>query len=283
GDGEGGHHPEDVPEGVAESLRSLPCISFQNQYGRQEQGQQKKDMVEADPDVPDALAQVIEKLPERRGFARAERERRPLGGEHCGLRGAAALEAQQAAVRRIDVEEQAVGDLHRSRRASPAVGVEAQHCVSAVAVLVHQQIRGSERTGLSVRKELESGKRIRLDPLAPGLELAPGDLAVAVGVQADRELEVAQRDVPLAAQRRALDAHRQVAVARFVSVRSPRDEQEKYEKNLHFRRAASARNFSLSNSLDSSHASAGAAATGSRAASAASMRIWASRGSRWLR
>jgi hypothetical protein len=34
--------------------------------------------------------------------------------------------------------------------------------------------------------------------------LAPGDLAVGVGVQADRGVEVAQRDIPLAGERGAI-------------------------------------------------------------------------------
>ena len=57
--------------------------------------------------------------------------------------------------------------------------------------------------------------------MAPVLaaDLVPGQFAVAVLVEAEGEVEVAQRDVPLAGDLLALDVQRQVAVARLVRLR----------------------------------------------------------------
>ena len=50
----------------------------------------------------------------------------------------------------------------------------------------------------------------------PRAQLAPRDLAVAVGVEREHVVEIAQRDVPLPAQRRAVALEGQVGVARLV-------------------------------------------------------------------
>ncbi len=50
-------------------------------------------------------------------------------------------------------------------------------------------------------------------------DLAPGDFAVAVGIQADQQLQVGQRDVPLDRQSLAAGSNPQVAIARFVCQR----------------------------------------------------------------
>src|SRR6185436_13453934 len=97
-----------VPKRIAKARRGAPVFMFKNQDGREQKRNQKENMVEADPDVPDALAQVVQKLRQSGAFARLERQSRALWRQHPGLCGAAALETQQAAVRRVQVEEQAV-------------------------------------------------------------------------------------------------------------------------------------------------------------------------------
>ncbi len=69
------------------------------------------------------------------------------------------------------------------------------------------------------RAQLQSRESIGSDIRVMRLDLAPGDIAVSAVVQADREIEIAQRDVPLPAQIRTLGTDREVAVARLVCVR----------------------------------------------------------------
>jgi len=64
-------------------------------------------------------------------------------------------------------------------------------------------------------------------------ELPPGNVAVAVVVQSDGKVEVAQRDVPLPAQVRAVDAQREVAVAGLVRERRGADEQREPDQPPH--------------------------------------------------
>ena len=99
------------------------------------------------------------------------------------------------------------------------------------------------------------------------LQLAPGDRAVAVGIEPDGVLEIAQGDVPLPAQRPAIGVQRQVAVARLCAP-GPIPRRAGGAKRKAFiagkrRRAASC---SLSKRLSSSHCSTGAAAFASFAA-----------------
>ena len=71
-------------------------------------------MVEADPDVPHAFAHVVGELPPASSVACALTSSFGRSGESMPVvRVAAALDAQQAAVRRIEVEEQAVLHFHR--------------------------------------------------------------------------------------------------------------------------------------------------------------------------
>ena len=50
-------------------------------------------------------------------------------------------------------------------------------------------------------------------------DLAPGDRAVLVGVEPDREIEIAQRDVPLTLDRVAVDLECEIAVGGFMGER----------------------------------------------------------------
>ena len=65
-------------------------------------------------------------------------------------------------------------------------------------MLVDQLLDGRGRAHRAGAGELEPGERVGGDVAVPGLELAPGDRAVAVAVEPDRVLQVAQRDVPAA-------------------------------------------------------------------------------------
>jgi hypothetical protein len=47
-------------------------------------------------------------------------------------------------------------------------------------------------------------------------QLAPGDFAIAVGIKAEREIDVAQGDIPLPAQFAALNRKHQIGIAGLV-------------------------------------------------------------------
>ena len=183
--------------------------------------------------MPDAFAEVIEELCQQRRLAGAEREPRAIWRQHHGLRRAGALEAQQAAMRGIEVEEQAVGDFDRCRRARAAVGVETHDLVGAVAVFVHQMHGRRQLAVATIGAHREPCQRVGGDVGVPGAQLAPGDFAVAVAVQADRKFEIAQRDVPLAAYRRAFHAERKVAVAGFVCERGGAEKRRSQDQEPH--------------------------------------------------
>src|SRR5438132_5292116 len=90
--------------------------------------------------------------------------------------------------------------------------------------------RRARRAVGAARAQLQSLQRVRGDVRVVRLHLAPGDVAVAARVQADREIEVAQRDVPLAVEVRALDADREIAVARLVRERVGGRERKHYRE-----------------------------------------------------
>jgi hypothetical protein len=71
-------------------------------------------------------------------------------------------------------------------------------------VVVDELRAGPHRARLAVEREREMRERIAGDLGVPGSQLAPGDAPVTVRVDADRVLEVAQRDVPLAVDPRAV-------------------------------------------------------------------------------
>ena len=122
---------------------------------------------------------------------------------------------------RIEVEEQAVADGERLRRRGAGRG-EAQHRVRAVAVVVDQLLGDLRRAGRAGGPQPQPRQRVGGDVGVLRLDLAPGDLVVLIGVEPERVVEVAQRDVPLAVDPVAVDLERQVAVGRLVRVRQGR-------------------------------------------------------------
>jgi hypothetical protein len=72
------------------------------------------------------------------------------------------------------------------------------------------------RYWLAVGRDDQVRQRVRRDVGMPLAQLAPGDLAVAVGVQPDGGFQVAQGDVPLPAQFAALNRKHQIGIAGLV-------------------------------------------------------------------
>src|ERR1043166_9602959 len=151
-DGERGHDSRDVPERGAEALRGTPLAVATPEDRRQKQREQEQDVIEAEPDVPDALVHVGgELLP---GGPVAERLR-PRG---CGKDNAVIASAfdvlKQSAMRRVDVEEQPIVDREQTLRLW-TLGVERKHRVASVAMLVEEQVAGVERARRAGRDDIQ--------------------------------------------------------------------------------------------------------------------------------
>jgi MarR-like DNA-binding transcriptional regulator SgrR of sgrS sRNA len=99
-----------------------PCLV--HQHGRQQQGEQEQDVVEADPDMPDAFDEVLAESARRETLAGGKALLRTLRREHRGLRQAIELQAQQAAMQGIELEQQAIAEHfsspHRGAGSAPA-------------------------------------------------------------------------------------------------------------------------------------------------------------------
>src|SRR5215469_18695067 len=81
----------------------------------------------------------------------------------------------------------------------------------------------------------ESGQCVSGDFLVLGLDFSPSNLAVAIGIEHDCIVEVAQCNVPLPTYVIALRRKREVAVARLVGMRggSPRRQQQNQKEKPH--------------------------------------------------
>ncbi|WP_308296428.1 hypothetical protein [Rhizobacter sp. J219] len=125
---------------------------------------------------------------------------RRLGAEDGAARAGGGGEVQQAAVLRVEFSEEPVVECQARGRRHGAADRQLQHAVGAVGVAVDQLLRHVQPAGLAVGLQREAGQRIGGDLGVFGAGFAPGDAAVAIGIEADREVEVAQGDVPLAAE-----------------------------------------------------------------------------------
>ncbi len=153
-------------------------------------------MIEADPDVPNPLAAIINEL----GEATRPRQLKTLA---CGIRteyrGACrprVFKAQQAFVLGIEIEKEAVTDF-KLRSRPRALRGEAQHRVGAVAVLVDQMFGRAQRARRAIERNREPRQRVRSELSMPRAQFTPRDLAIAIAVESDRKIKIAQRDVPL--------------------------------------------------------------------------------------
>src|SRR3954469_21075976 len=103
-------------------------------------------MIEARPDVLDAVADVAAQLRELRDRADLERLVSARCGKYrAGYRTAAVLEFHEAAMLRVDVEQEAIVDFEfvHARRAR---GTKTQHQITAVAVPVDGVVGDRQRT-----------------------------------------------------------------------------------------------------------------------------------------
>src|ERR1700732_1144783 len=145
---EGAHDLHDVKKGGSKPGSRLPALAAYrrpHEHGRQQQGQQKKQVIEAGPDVAYALAGIVEKLFPPRRLAQCERLVRLLGAENAGAGGALILEAEQTAMLRGEIKKQPIANREYSRRGTASCS-ETQHFVGAVAMAIDQMLPDLRRT-----------------------------------------------------------------------------------------------------------------------------------------
>ena len=180
-------------------------------------------MVDPDPDVADAFAQIGRELLPQVGAATRHVPGPPLGTKDARLGQIARLHLDETSVQGIEFEQEAIGDLERADR-DRTMRDEAQHRVGTVAMLVDEMLDWLCRATGTGADEFEARERVGGNVGVSGFHLAPGDRAVAVPVEPDCVLQVAQRDVPTAGHRLLADGQAEVAVAGLV--RAGRGRQE---------------------------------------------------------
>ncbi len=106
-------------------------------------------------------------------------------------------------MRGIHVEQEAVGHAQRSR-SGRATALQVEDRERGPAVPVHAALPRCNVARRAVGLDCEAAQRVARDFLTARLDLAPRDRGVAVGVEAHRVLEIAQRHVQPAVNRVAL-------------------------------------------------------------------------------
>src|SRR6516165_4808141 len=208
---------DDVDKRLAEAGDGLPFSAAQLEHCGQQQGAQKEYVIKAGPDVPDTGSKEIEKLaPERRRMT-FELPGLVFGAENCGMGAALVLQPKQSPVLRIDIEEERVFDA-QNLWGRWAVDGEPHDLVGTVAVVVDQMLDDRNRAAGAIGGNHQPGQCVGSNFLVLRLDFTPRDLAVAIGIEPDREVEVAQRDVPLPGQVTGLQREGEVAVAGFMGM-----------------------------------------------------------------
>jgi hypothetical protein len=198
----------------------------------------------------------------------------------------------------VEVEQQAIVELQFADAGWAAPG-QLEHGIGAIGMAVDQVVGNLQLAGAAAVQR-QAAQRPGIDLGVARAQFAPGDLAVAIGIEAEREIDVAQRDVPLPGDLAALHVEHQIAVAGLVRQSRQREQQNQAAEpgtNPH-RRITSAvpqgdtalhnfwsrsRKRASSKPLLVSQSRTGLAAAASPAAIAASSRMRASRGSRCTR
>src|SRR5215469_18633059 len=146
--------------------------------------------------MPDAGLKKVEKLAPERDQMRFELPGFVVWAENRGMSATLVLQPKQPPVLRIDIEEQCVFDAQNSR-GHQAVSGEPHDLVGAVAVVVDQMLDNRNWAADAIGGNHQSGQCVSGDFHVFGLDFSPSNLAVAIGIEPDRKVEIAQCDVPL--------------------------------------------------------------------------------------
>jgi hypothetical protein len=143
-------------------------------------------------------------------------------------------------VQGIELEQQTVVQLQLAAGGRAAAG-QLQHGVGAVGVGIDQMVGDAQCAGAAALQR-QATERPGRDVDMARAQFAPGDLAVAVAIEPEGEIDVAQGDVPLPGNFLALDLEHQIAVAGLVRQHRQGQQQRKSEQTAaqHHRRVTSA-------------------------------------------
>ena len=119
-------------------------------------------MIEADPDVPDAVPDVVAELPHPARLGQFDALGRARRAEDRGAGPAGVLQAQQAAMLWIHLEKETVAGGEHAGRAL-ALRDKAQHRVGPVTVLVHHVPEHPGRAGAVVLRQRQARQRVGRD------------------------------------------------------------------------------------------------------------------------
>src|SRR5215469_8921102 len=209
--------PRTPKKSLAEARYGQPSSVTVLEHRREQQGAEKQDVIEAGPNMPDPGSKIFEKLPPERNRVTFELPGIVIRAEHRRMGSALLLQAKQTAVLRIKAKEKPVLN-GQKLRIGRADSDKLQHRIGAVAVIVNQMAVDRDWAGDTVGADGQPGQSIGSDLLVLRLDLTPGDLAIAVGIEPNRVIEITQCDVPLSDHVIALLRKRKVAVAWLVGV-----------------------------------------------------------------
>src|SRR6185437_8471736 len=215
-----------LPEArIEESDRTTPAY----QHGGQQQRHDEEQVVGPGPDVQ---ATVEHEAPELAPAVRpvdVEGRGRALGTEHRSRRMVVRVDGHDPAMVRIDTLEQVITQRESIRDLLVAPRRERNNVISAVCMIIDHLPLGSDRTGESVTFNRQARQRVALDGAAVRFDLTPRDFAVVVAVETDGEVEISERDVPLALELirvAGVGPKRNVGVALLVRERDARQQRE---------------------------------------------------------
>ena len=195
-------------------------------------------MVVADPDMPDAVFHIRTELRQAVGRGQGNRLARTVRVEDGRLRIATAIDFDESLVLRVEVGKQGVADGKAGWRSAGTAGLEAQHAVGAVRVMVEQLFDGFQGAHALVAGHVQALQRVGGDGGVARADFIPGQGAVAIAIEADGEIEVAQGDVPLPVDLLAMHGQAQVTVAGLVGLRGrePQPQEQRHGKQAQFHR-----------------------------------------------
>src|ERR1700691_3102647 len=158
GKGECRNDFQDVSKRLAKFSYPYPASGAVGENCRQQQGTEKKDVIEAGPNVPDAFVEIIEERMDPADGASLQAPGFLMRTQDGRMGLAVGLQTQQPAMLRIEIEEEIVADLKNLRRAG-AIGRKPQPLVGAVGVVIGEMLDHSRGTGLAVRLQCQMGKQ----------------------------------------------------------------------------------------------------------------------------
>jgi hypothetical protein len=107
-------------------------------------------------------------------------------------------------------------------------------------MIIDRQASRLEAAGAISAQQGQAPEGVRFDLRRPGAKLAPGDFAILVGIEADRDIEIAQRDIPLTINRAVrAELNPQIAVGGEVRPRRTRSDNQREQQDepaQHYRR-----------------------------------------------